>query len=133
MKWRLSTNKLGYGVTFYALSASADLQMTMSGSMGAPALEGNPLMRAMMVRFGPEGGLWLEKSLVGLICLVIAVVGEREMKRRAPWLDLIPSTKRMRAWVKSGDRSWTAYTPLYSAALFQLLAAGCWLWLRCTN
>lgn len=90
-------------------------------------------MRAMMERFGHAGGLWLEKSLVGLVCVLIACYGEREMKRRAPWLDRIPSTKWARAWVKSGDRSWTAYAPLYGTALFQLLAAASWLWVRSPN
>jgi hypothetical protein len=40
-----------------------------------------------------------------------------------------PATRRARAWVRSGDRSWVAYGPLYGAALGQLLAAGSWLWL----
>lgn len=130
MRRFLSRRKLAVGSALYAAAAFADLRLTLAGTGGAPALEGNPVMRAMMARFGPEGGLWVEKVLVGAVCVLIAKYGEREMKRRAPWLDLIPSTKWARAWVKSGDRSWTAYAPLYGAALFQALAAGAWLWLR---
>lgn len=125
----LARHKLAAGAGFYALAALADVRMTLAGTMGDASLEGSPLMRAMMARFGHEGGLWLEKALVGLPCLLIAKFGEQEMKRRAPWIDRIPSTKRARAWVKSGDRSWTAYAPLYGAALFQLLAAASWIWL----
>ncbi|MDE2509671.1 MAG: hypothetical protein KGL74_00995 [Elusimicrobia bacterium] len=130
MKSRAVSLKLGAGAAFYALAACADGRMTLSGTGGAAALEGNPVMRAMMARFGTEGGLWAEKILVGVLCVLIAKFGEREMKRRAPWLDRIPTTKWARAWVRGGDRSWVAYGPLYGTALFQLLAAGSWLWLR---
>ncbi|MFI5347843.1 MAG: hypothetical protein ACHQ51_15840 [Elusimicrobiota bacterium] len=123
-------NKLSVGAAFYALAAFADLRLTVAGTGGAAALEGNPVMRSMMARFGPEAGLWIEKTLVGALCVLIAHYGEREMKRRAPWLDRIPSTKWARDWVKSGDRSWAAYGPLYGAALGQLAAAGSWVWLR---
>jgi hypothetical protein len=123
-------HKLAAGAVFYALAAFADARMTLDGTMGALDLEASPVMRAMMARFGPARGLWLEKTLVGLLCVLVAKYGEREMKRRAPWLDRIPSAKWARAWVKSGDRSWAAYAPLYGAAAFQLLAAGSWLWLR---
>ena len=119
--------KLLAGLALYALAAAADVHMTLAGTAGATGLEGSPIMRAMMTRFGPAGGLWAEKILVGVLCAFIAMYGEREMKRRAPWIDRIPSTKWARAWVKSGDRSWTAYAPLYGAALCQLLAAGSWV------
>lgn len=119
--------KLAAGCVFYVLAAAADVRMTLAGTAGAPGLEGSPVMRAMMARFGPAGGLWTEKLLVGLVCWAIARYGEREMKRRAPWLDRIPSTRWARAWVRGGDRSWIAYAPLYGAALCQLLAAGSWL------
>ncbi len=121
--------RLTAGILFYALAAFADLRLTVSGTGGAVDLEGNPAMRAMMTRFGPEGGLWIEKIAVGALCVLIARYGEREMKRRAPWLDRIPSTRWAREWVRSGDRSWAAYAPLYGAAAAQALAAGSWLWL----
>lgn len=129
----LVRRKLAVGAGLYALAAFADVRMTLAGTMGDARLEGSPVMRAMMGWFGHENGLWLEKALVGLLCLLIANYGEREMKRRAPWIDRIPSTKWARAWVKSGDRSWTAYAPLYGAAVFQLLAAASWLCLEIPN
>jgi len=122
-----AARKLRAGAAVYALAAFADVRLTVAGTGGAPDLEGNPVMRAMMARFGLEGGLWVEKILVGALCLLIAKYGEREMKRRAPWIDKIPSTRWARAWVKSGDRSWVAYAPLYGAALGQLLAAASWI------
>lgn len=133
LKAFLSRRKLAVGVAFYAAAAFADACLTLAGTHGVADLEGSPVMRAMMARFGPAGGLIIEKALVGALCSLIAKYGEREMKRRAPWIDRIPSTKWAREWVKSGDRSWTAYAPLYGAALFQLLAAASWLWLRASG
>lgn len=120
---------LGLGAVLYVLSALADIHLTVAGMRGAADLEGNPVMRAMMARFGLEAGLWIEKTLVGIPCVLVAHYGVREMKRRAPWIDRIPSTKWAREWVKSGDRSWVAYAPLYGTALGQFLAALSWFWL----
>jgi hypothetical protein len=122
--------KLAAGAALYAAAAALDMRLTLLGLGGSAGLEGNPLMRATMGKFGVAGGLLVEKILVGGVCLLIAKYGEREMKRRAPWLDRIPSTKWARAWVRGGDRSWVAYAPLYGAALGQLLAAASWAYLR---
>lgn len=121
---------LAAGAALYALAAYADLRLTLEGTGGRPSLEGNPIIAEMMIRLGPAGGLWTEKILVGAVCAAVAAVGAPAMRRRAPWLDRIPSTRWARAWVKSGDRSWMAYVPLYGAALGQLAAAGSWIWLR---
>ncbi|MFQ5917941.1 MAG: hypothetical protein ACE5I0_09055 [Candidatus Binatia bacterium] len=122
----LSRHKLALGITFFALTAVADIKMTLAGMGGDLELEGNPVMRAVMAQFGLEGGLWFEKALVGAICFVIAKYGEREIKRGAPWIWKVPSTKWARAWMRRGDRSWIAYLPLYGTAASQLLAAASW-------
>ncbi len=82
----LSRHKLALGIGFFALTAFADIRMTLAGMGGNLELEGNPLMRTIMALFGIEAGIWLEKALVGLICFVIAKFGEREIKRGAAWI-----------------------------------------------
>ncbi len=126
----LSRHKLALGSALYVLAAAADIRMTLAGISGDLALEGNPVMRAAMALFGPEAGLILEKSLVGIICFVIAKYGEREIKRDADWIWKIPSTRWVRAWMRRGDRSWIAYAPLYAVAVSQFLAAASWVFVR---
>ncbi len=121
-----SRHKLALGLGFFALTAVADIRMTLAGMGGVLALEGNPVMRAVMAHVGLEGGLWLGKALVGVVCFVIAQYGEREIKRGADWIWRVPSTKWARAWMKRGDRSWIAYIPLYGVAASQLVAAASW-------
>jgi hypothetical protein len=94
---------------------------------GVLALEGNGFLRGVMARFGIAGGLCLDKAAVGALCFIIAKYGEREIKRGAPWIERVPSTRWARAWMKSGDRSGIAYVPLYGTSLFQLLAAAGWM------
>ena len=125
-----SRNKLAVGSAFYALAAVADIRMTLAGMGGKLELEGNPVMRVVMAHFGLEAGLFLEKALVGAICFVIAKYGEREIKRGAGWIWKVPSTKWARAWMRRGDRSWIAYTPLYIVAASQLLAAASWAFVK---
>jgi len=122
----LSRHKLAIGVGFFALTAFADISMTLTGMGGNLELEGNPVMRTIMALFGIEVGIWLEKSLVGVICFVIAKYGEREIMRGAPWIWKVPSTQWARAWMRRQDRSWIAYIPLYGVALSQLVAAASW-------
>ena len=122
----LSRHKLAIGVGFFALTAIADIRMTLAGLDGNLELEGNPVMRTIMVLFGIEGGIWLEKALVGVICFVIAKYGEREIKRGADWIWKVPSTQWARAWMRRRDRSWIAYLPLYGVAVSQLVAAASW-------
>jgi len=122
----LSRHKLALGIGFFALTAVADIRMTLAGMGGDLELEGNPVMRAIMALFGIEGGIWLEKVLVGVICFVIAKYGEREIKRGAAWIWKVPSTQWARVWMRRRDRSWIAYLPLYGVALSQLVAAASW-------
>jgi hypothetical protein len=117
-------------VVFFALTAVADIAMTLAGMGGDLELEGNPVMRAVMAAVGVEAGLWLEKGMVGLVCFLVARYGEGEIKRGADWIWKVPSTPWVKAWMRRRDRSWIAYIPLYGAAVSQLAAAASWLWLR---
>jgi hypothetical protein len=125
--WR---HRLALGIALYALAALADIVMTLVGMGGSIRLEGNPVMRAAMAHLGLETGLFLGKALVGVMCFMVAKYGEREIKRGAGWIWRLPATKQTRAWLKSGDRSWLAYTPLYVVALSQFLAAASWVVVR---
>lgn len=118
--------RLAVGLGLYALGAVLDIRMTSAGIAGDLALEGNPVMRWMMARFGLEAGLWLEKALVGLLCVFIGKYGAPEIKRKSEWIWKVPMTPWARAWMKRGERSWIAYIPLYGTALFQGLAALSW-------
>ena len=125
-----SRHRLAIGLVLFALAAVADIRMTLAGMDGDLDLEGNPIMRAVMAAVGVEAGLWLEKGLVGLVCFLIARYGEREIRRGADWIWKVPSTRRTKAWMRRGDRSWIACIPLYGAAVSQLAAAASWVWLR---
>jgi len=120
---------LRLGGAFYALAALADIHWTLTGLDGNPALEGNALMRGLMERLGIVNAIWLGKAVVGLACFAIAKYVAPEIRRKAAWIDRVPSTRWARAWMKSGDRSWIAYLPLYGTALSQLFAAGSWVYL----
>ena len=126
----LSRHKLAVGTALYVLAALADITMTLLGMDGDIKLEGNPVMRAAMAQLGLETGLFLQKALVGAICFVIAKYGEREIKRGADWIWKLPSSRWVRDWMRRGDRSWIAYTPLYAVAISQLLAAASWVFVR---
>lgn len=123
-------SRLAIGASFFVLAAFVDARWTLAGLGGELSNEGNPVMRAVMARFGLETGLWLAKSLVGIACVLIAFRGEAEIRRKAGWIWRVPMTPWARAWMKSGDRSWIAFIPLYGAAAFQLLAAAGWAVLR---
>jgi hypothetical protein len=128
-KSTFSRHRLAVGSVLFALTAVADIRMTLAGMDGDLELEGNPVMRAAMAAVGVEGGLWLEKGLVGLVCFLIARYGEREIRRGADWIWKVPATRWAKAWMRRGDRSWIAYIPLYGAAISQLAAAASWVWL----
>ncbi len=118
---------LRWGVLLYLSTALADIWMTLKGMEGELMMEGNPIMRAMMSWLGPELGICLNKSLVFLFCVLLAITLEPEIKRRASWIEKIPMTPWSRAWMRSKDRSWISYIPLYMAGISQGLAALSWL------
>ncbi len=129
MKAAVSPLRLTAAMAAYGATAAADIFMTLRGVCGAPALEGNPIVRAMMTTFGVETGLVLEKVLVGLVCVAIAVVCEPAVKRKDPWIFKLTVFEATKAWMRRGERSWIAFLPLYGVAAFQLLAALSWAWL----
>jgi len=120
-------HRLGIGVVFYAVAAVADVGATLAGIEGSPELEGNPILRGTMEWLGPEAGLVAHKAAIGAVAIVIAVVGERAIQRRDPWIWRIPMTRWVRAWMQQRDRSWIAFLPLYAVAVGQVLAVASWL------
>ncbi len=48
----LSRHRLAIGIGFFALTAFADIRMTLAGMGGNLELEGNLVMRTMMALFG---------------------------------------------------------------------------------
>ncbi len=117
---------LGIGIVLYSVAAATDMYMTLQGIGGDLAMEGNPIMRAMMRRLGPELGLLTEKVAVGCITGLIALRGERAIRDGAAWIRKVPSTRWARDWMQRKDRSWVAFIPLYTAAAGQGLATVSW-------
>jgi hypothetical protein len=120
-------HKLGLGAALYAAAALADAYMTLSGVGSDLQLEGNPLMRGMMERIGAELGLVTQKAAIGAATILIAVVGERAIRLRKPWIWRIPMTRWVRSWMRRKDRSWIAFIPLYAATMGQGFAALSWV------
>jgi len=116
-------------MVFYCLAAAADVALTLHGIDDDPALEANLLLRAYMVQYGPLETLVFFKAIVGIICVLIAIVLRPEIKRRAKWIRYVPMLPAVRQWLNNGDRSWIAYIPLYATATAWTVAAITWLWL----
>lgn len=116
---------LAAGGGLFLAAALADAALTWLGTGGDPSFEGNPFVRSAMERFGPWG-LLLAKSVAAGVCLLAVAGFEAPLRRRARWLDRIPMLPWTRAWLRSGDRSWVAYVPLYGVALAQLAGALAW-------
>lgn len=129
MRATISPLRLTAAAAVYAATAAMDVFMTLRGVCGNPEFEGNPIIRAMMSAFGVETGLFAEKVLVGLVCAAIAVICEPAVKRKAPWIFRLTLFERTKAWLRSGERSWIAFLPLYGVAAFQILAALSWAWI----
>ena len=126
----VSKHKLLIGISLYVAGAVADAYMTLTGTAGNLALEGNPIMRWVMQQLGPQTGLLAQKAAVGAIATVIAVYGEWAIKNRQKWIDKVPSTQWARDWMRKKDRSWIAYLPLYVVAVAQCFAAASWVALK---
>lgn len=117
---------LGLGVALYAAVALADTYMTLCGVGADLQLEGNPVIRGLMQQLGARMGLAAEKAVVGGCTILIAVVGERAIQRREPWIWKIPTTPCVRRWMRRKDRSWIAFIPLYAASIGQGFAVASW-------
>lgn len=123
----LRGHRLGLGIAFYTLAAAADVAATLMGIGGNAALEGNPILRGTMQWLGPAPGLVIQKGIIGAVAIGIAKVGEGAIRRGDPWIWRIPMTRRVRHWMRRGDRSWIAFVPLYAAAAGQTAACASWL------
>lgn len=119
---------LAAGAGLFVAAACADAALTWLGTGGDPSLEGNPFVRSAMERFGPWG-LLLAKSIAAGLCLLVAATWEKPIRRRAAWIERLPMLPWTRAWLRSGDRSWVAFVPLYGVALAQLAGALAWAFL----
>ncbi len=117
---------LGCGVVLYAAVALADTCMTLWGVGSDLQLEGNPVMRGMMRQLGAAMGLATQKAVIGAGTIAIAVVGERAIQRREPWIWKIPTTRWVRSWMRRKDRSWIAFIPLYAVTIGQGFAVASW-------
>ena len=116
-------------ILFYVLFAVLDTWFTLNGISGDLSLEGNPLMRRMMVIFGQMGGLIIEKILVLVIALIITIFAIIGIHRDSDWIYFLVLTRLIQQWMKRKKRYWLAFVPLYIVALAQGLAAASWAYL----
>jgi hypothetical protein len=120
---------LGIGLPLFVTFASTDAWYTLKGLQGDLTLEANAIMRFMMEQFGLVGGLIIEKSLVLVVSLVVALVaayGIEHEREWVYWLALTPMTKR---WMRHKKRRFIAYLPIHLATLAQAIAAFSWVYL----
>jgi len=120
---------LTVSIVLYILFASLDVYFTLKGISGDVALEGNPIMRYMMLNFGLQGGLIIEKCLIFLIALMLAIIAFVGIDKKADWVYYLALTPLTRNWMKQKRRYWVAFVPLYFVAIAQGLAAGSWIYL----
>lgn len=128
MKRTLSLH-LTVSIILYVLFASLDGYFTLKGMGGDVSLEGNPIMRYMMLHFGLQGGLVIEKCVIFLIALMLAIIAFIGIDKKADWVYYLALTPLTRNWMKQKRRCWVAFVPLYFVAIAQGLAAGSWIYL----
>lgn len=114
-------------ISLYVLFASLDVNFTLMGIHGDISLEGNPIMRYMMAGFGLVGGLIVEKSLVLLAGISVAIVAVIGIEKDADWVFYLAFTRITRNWMKRKKRYWVAFLPLYFVAFSQGVAAAVWV------
>ena len=118
---------LSVGLILYLLLAGFDTYLTVQGIDGNIELEGNPIMRQIMARFGILGGIVLEKGMVLMIALGLAITVSIGIEREAPWVYFPALTPMTRRWMGRRKRRWVAICPftrwLYSRGWPAL--AGC--------
>ena len=120
---------LTVSILLYLIFASLDVYFTLKGIRGDVSLEGNPLMRYMMLNFGLQGGLIIEKCLVFLIALMLAIIAFIGIDKKANWVYYLALTPFTRNWMKQKRRYGVAFVPLYFVAISQGVAAGSWIYL----
>ena len=114
-------------ISLYVLFASLDVNFTLMGIHGDISLEGNPIMRYMMAGLGLMGGLIVEKSLVLLAGISVAIVAVIGIEKDADWVFYLAFTRVTRNWMKRKKRYWVAFLPLYFVAFSQGVAAAVWV------
>lgn len=114
---------LSIGISLYVLFASLDVYFTLRGVSGDISMEGNPVIRYMMVSFGLMGGLITEKSLVLLISLIVAIAAVIGIEKEADWVYYLALTRLTRNWMKRKKRYWVAFVPIYFVAFAEGVAA----------
>ena len=114
-------------ISFYAFFASLDVYFTLIGIRGDISLEGNPIMRYMMANFGLTGGLIIEKALVLLAGIAVAIVAFTGIEKEADWIFYLAFTRTTRNWMKRKKRYWVAFVPIYFVAFSQGAAAAAWI------
>ena len=113
----------------YVLCAGLDAYLTAMGLQGNIALEGNPIIKAMMAQFGIVAGMVLEKGIVLALAVAIAISAYRGIAKDADWVYVLALTRATKKWMQRKKRYWVAFVPLYLIALAQGLAALSWLYL----
>jgi hypothetical protein len=120
---------LTISISLYAIFAFFDAYFTLKGISGDISLEGNPVMRYMMLNFGLLGGLIVEKTFVFLIALILAIIAFIGIDKKSNWVYYLALTSLTRNWMKRKRRYWVAFVPLYFVALSQGVAATSWVYL----
>jgi hypothetical protein len=120
-------------ISLYVLFALLDIFFTLKGVRGDISMEGNPIIRYMMVNFGLVGGLVVEKSLVLLLGAVVAIISFIGIEREADWVYYLAFTRVTRNWMKRKKRHWVAFLPIYFVAFSQGVAAASWVYLMTVN
>lgn len=123
------TTGLFVSIVLYVLAALLDMVLTLAGMENNTAMEGNALLRQTMNLMGPVAALLLHKSVVGLVAVAIAWRVYPAIVNDEPWIEKVPATPWVRAWVKRCRPAWIAFIPLWLATLAQVVAASGWVWL----
>jgi hypothetical protein len=123
---------LSIGIPLFVIFGSMDTWFTLNGMQGNLSLEGSPIMRTMMTQFGLLPGLIIEKTLVLVTTLIIALITAHGIEKESPWVYLLAITPITKRWMRAKKRRFVAYLPLYLAALAQAAAAFTWLYLITT-
>ena len=128
---RILKTHLFVGTTLFLVLAGLDIYLTLKGTAGNLAMEGNPVMRFMMSQFGHLGGLLIEKSLVLAVVIILGVKVGTGIKEKKNWVYYLALTPMTRRWMKRKRRFFVAYVPLYLVDLGQAVAVGLWFLLIC--
>ena len=83
----------------------------------------------MMEEFGILTGLVIEKNIVLLLSLFIAVVTISGIDKEADWVYFLALTKFTRNWMKRKKRYWISFLPLHMASFAQAFAVGTWIYI----